>query len=716
MHRKILLCLFLLLSATFGFSQEADAKKIENPFAEGSAPWIYLLGSDLTSTFMPIRNGSVLSSLMNPSLAILNTSRTYEGNFMLLPGEGNSILVPEDVEPFRELFGFSVNGGASIPTEFGVFNASAHFLYSQARSLTIRPMFGFSFAYADVIPGTPVAVGGGIKAFFSKNLSDKTDYALLGDFGVTALIESEYVEDFYVAASLINMGYGSLIGKDSEQSFMPPFDLNFGLSFSYFRTEKVDLKFALNVFAPTFLNVLVTPEFDFYFLNLFGFRMATTADCLALAGKASYSEENRYGALLPSVGIYFRPTRTGNVTGTAGLVGRAVSKQMGVAGGSFSVTEGPEYEGLTIPSEEGDSEPKEEEPPLIEANFYIDEETMLRQKMLATYEQIPALTAVKEIHAIVIPDSDCELENLSVPLFVEDYSDLASATLDIYTQNSPDPVSSVPVNLASLKPVDYRPGWKSTDVIWESSDRFLPAGFYTAKVNGIRKNGAGAESNSVVFYLDPTLGFIKIFFDSVYETVLQPNKNGKNRTMELRQIGSYSEKWEYEIRNEFFPEALKGAIEKGRPKTFVWDGKNSENFLLPDGIYRYKIHTVTPRGYTLEAEYNNIIIENNFREMALVFWNSTYSKRSPSFKIKAELINTSPRPLKWMTTDVIDENLKTVYHTSEKEALKTGIIFFDGKDNDGKDLPPGRYRLRSVVSDDQGNIKTVISDPFLVIR
>lgn len=715
MRRKILLCLFLMLSASFGFSQEADAKKIENPFAEGSTPWIYLLGPDLTSTFMPIGHGSVLSSLMNPSLAVMNTSRTYEGNFMLFPGEGSSVLVPEDVEPFRELFGFSVNSGASIPTEFGVFNASAHFLYSHARSLTIRPMFGFSFAYADVIPGTPVAVGGGMKAFFSKNLSDKTDYAVLGDFGVTALIESEYVEDFYVAASLINMGYGSLIRKDAEQSFMPPFDLNFGLSFSYFREENVDLKFALNVFAPTFLNVLVTPEFDFYFLNLFGFRVAATADCLALAGKASYSETNRYGALLPSVGIYFRPVRTGNVTGTAVLSGRAVSKQMGVVGGGFSVTEGPEYEGLTL-QHATESVVEEKEPQLIKANFYIDETEMLRRKMTANYEPIPALTAVKTVHSIVIPDSGCELENLSVPLYVEDYSDLVTAFLVLSALDSTEELTSVPINLKGLKPVDYKPGWKYAEILWKSSDRFLPSGFYSAQVKGLRKNGAPAESNKVVFYLDPTLGFIKIFFDSVYETVLQPNKAGKNRTMELRQIGSHSDKWEYEIENEFFPDAYKGIYENARPKTLIWNGKNAENFLLPDGIYRYTIRTVTPRGYKLEAQYNNIIIENNFREMAFVFWNSTYSKRSPSFQIQAELINTSPRPLKWMFVDVIDEYLRTYYHAKEEEALKTGMIFFNGKDNSGKDLAPGHYRLRAVISDDQGNIKTVISDPFLVVE
>ena len=138
--------------------------------------------------------------------------------------------------------------------------------------------------------------------------------------------------------------------------------------------------------------------------------------------------------------------------------------------------------------------------------------------------------------------------------------------------------------------------------------------------------------------------------------------------------------------------------------------------MLPDGIYRYTIRTVTPRGYKLEAQYNNIIIENNFREMAFVFWNSTYSKRSPSFQIQAELINTSPRPLKWMFVDVIDEYLRTYYHAKEEEALKTGMIFFNGKDNSGKDLAPGHYRLRAVISDDQGNIKTVISDPFLVVE
>lgn len=715
MHRKIRLCFLLMFFGIAGFTQDAETKTIENPFAEGSTPWLYLLGSDFTGQLMPIKSGSVLAPLMNPSLSILNRSRTYEGNFMLLAGNGSSILVPDDIESYRNLFGFSVNGGASIPTEFGVFNATAHFLYSHARALSIRPMLGFSFSYANIIPGTPIAVGGGVKGFFSQNFSKKTDYAVFGDFGVTALIDSDAVKDFYVAASLINLGYGSLVKKDSEYSFMPVMDFNFGLSFSYFQQENIDLKFALNVFAPTFLNALVTPEFDFFFLNLFGFKVSTTIDCLTLAGKSSSAENNRYGALLPSVGIYFAPARTGNVTGTAALVGRPLSAQMGVAGGSFSVTEGSIYEGLSILDKV--EEPAVEEPPRIKANFYIDEEVMILRKLSANYEPIPALIQTDEtIHAIVIPDSDCELENLSVPFFVEDYSDLVTASLDFFRKNEVEPLFSVPVDLSKLKAVDYKPGWKATDVVWNSDERFLPTGFYTVQVRGIRWNGAPAESNKVTVYLDPTLGFIKIFFDSVYETVLQSNKNGKNRMMELRQIGSRSEKWEYEIKNDFFPNAFSGVIENDKPKTFVWDGKNLDGFLLPDGVYQYKIRTVTPRGYTLEAEYNNIIIENNFREMALVFWNRNYSKRSPSFKIKAELINTSPRPLKWMFTDVIDENLKTFYRAQETEALKTGIIYFDGKDRDGNDLLPGRYRLRSIISDDQGNIKTVISEQFLVIE
>ena len=93
---------------------------------------------------------------------------------------------------------------------------------------------------------------------------------------------------------------------------------------------------------------------------------------------------------------------------------------------------------------------------------------------------------------------------------------------------------------------------------------------------------------------------------------MQPNKGGKNRTIELRQIGSFSEKWEYRIRNDFFPDAYDGVIENGRPKTFVWDGKTKEKLMLPDGIYSYKIETVTPRGNKLEAEYSNIVIESRF--------------------------------------------------------------------------------------------------------
>ena len=293
MRRKFFLCLLLIGFGAFGFARENESK---NPFAQAFPPSMFLFGPDFNGNLMPFFPDSALSSLMNPALGALNASRTYEGNFMLLTGKDSSILTPEDMGEQTDLFGFAVNGGVSVPTDAGVFNATGHFFYSHARSFAVRPTLGASFAYSRILPGTSVALGGGVKGFFAKNLSDQFEYAVAGDFGVTAYIESAAVEDFYIGAALLNLGYGTLFLKESEQTFMPPFDLNFGLSFSYFRQENVDLKFALNVFAPTFLNVLVTPEFDFFFLDLFGIRLSTTVDCLALAGKTTYAETNRYGA------------------------------------------------------------------------------------------------------------------------------------------------------------------------------------------------------------------------------------------------------------------------------------------------------------------------------------------------------------------------------------------------------------------------------------
>lgn len=712
MRRKFFLCLLLVGFGAFGFAQESESK---NPFAQAFPPSMFLFGPDFNGNFMPFFPNSALSSLMNPASGALNASRTYEGNFMLLAGKDSSLLVPEDIGEQTDLFGFAVNGGVSIPTDVGVFNATAHFFYSHARSFAVRPTLGASFAYSRILPGTSVALGGGIKGFFAKNLSDQFEYAVAGDFGVTAYIESAAVEDFYIGAALLNLGYGTLFLKESEQTFMPPFDLNFGLSFSYFRQENVDLKFALNVFAPTFLNALVTPEFDFFFLDLFGIRLSTTIDCLALAGKTTYAETNRYGALFPSIGIYFRPKRTGGVTGSASLGTKAVSQHLWTTGAGFTVTEGPQYPVLSpVKTQKEDSAPVQ--PKLIKTEFYIDAAAVRREKTTATFEQIPELTESGDFDAVVIPGSECELARLTLPFYVKQYSDLVSADLLIFAENGngENPSVVLPIDLKQLKASDFKEGWNTMEIVWDSDSLSLPTGFYTAYVKGLRVTETYAETNRIRFYLDPELGFIKIFFDSVYETILQPNKDGKNRTIELRQIGSLSEKWEYRVSNDFFPDAYDGVIENDRPKTFVWDGKTKEKLMLPDGIYSYKIETITPRGNKLEAEYSNIVIESNYRETTIIFWNNTYSKRSPSIKIRASLVDSRIDEFKWIFYDVIDENLKVYYRSEKRDPGDEVIIEYDGKDNAGNDLLPGFYRLRAVVADNQGNLKTVISDRFTV--
>ena len=69
---------------------------------------------------------------------------------------------------------------------------------------------------------------------------------------------------------------------------------------------------------------------------------------------------------------------------------------------------------------------------------------------------------------------------------------------------------------------------------------------------------------------------------------------------------------------------------------------------------------------------------------------------------------------KWIFYDVIDENLKVYYRSEKRDPGNEVIIEYDGKDNAGNDLLPGFYRLRAVVADNQGNLKTVISDRFTV--
>ena len=148
MRRKFFLCLLLIGFGAFGFARENESK---NPFAQAFPPSMFLFGPDFNGNLMPFFPDSALSSLMNPALGALNASRTYEGNFMLLTGKDSSILTPEDMGEQTDLFGFAVNGGVSVPTDAGVFNATGHFFYSHARSFAVRPTLGASFAYSRIL-------------------------------------------------------------------------------------------------------------------------------------------------------------------------------------------------------------------------------------------------------------------------------------------------------------------------------------------------------------------------------------------------------------------------------------------------------------------------------------------------------------------------------------------------------------------------------------
>ncbi|HNZ25863.1 MAG TPA: FlgD immunoglobulin-like domain containing protein [Spirochaetota bacterium] len=226
------------------------------------------------------------------------------------------------------------------------------------------------------------------------------------------------------------------------------------------------------------------------------------------------------------------------------------------------------------------------------------------------------------------------------------------------------------------------------------------------------ESGTKSSSKSKLFTIDTVKPSIEL---KLVGSVFSPNGDSRLDVIEILQKGSEEDLWESYIYDKDKKELLKKYY-KGRPvEKEIWDGKDSNNNLSPNGFYSYLIKSVDKAGNSNFAEINNIELKNINTPLFLTL---SDDKFSPNLDGKYDTLDLKPilgvkDDLEVYKIEIFNSDKKIV---RKFEGLKSipDRITWDGLDNSGVVVPDGGYYAKLSAIYRFGNNPEVESAQFLV--
>lgn len=188
---------------------------------------------------------------------------------------------------------------------------------------------------------------------------------------------------------------------------------------------------------------------------------------------------------------------------------------------------------------------------------------------------------------------------------------------------------------------------------------------------------------------------------TIAQKEFSPNNDGNKDTLVITQKEISKEaKWDMEIRANNVPVFRKKW--DGKPdENVVWDGKNEDGNPLPDGKYEYYLKAVDKAGNKFETLLTDIVIDTKSPVVKATAGDNYFSPNKDGIKDNIELIQEVSKQGDW-AGEILNEKGELVKNF-EWKGIPVKNFKWDGKDNQGKVLPDGKYVYRLKGVDNAGN-------------
>lgn len=229
------------------------------------------------------------------------------------------------------------------------------------------------------------------------------------------------------------------------------------------------------------------------------------------------------------------------------------------------------------------------------------------------------------------------------------------------------------------------------DGLQENGEPF-PDGVYTARMDVVYRNGNRPRSVTPQFRIDTAAPSAEV---EIPDAIFSPDEDGQKDRLEIVQTGTEEDEWTAEITDQdgrtVFSQKWYGKL----PETFVFDGYGSDNQVLPDGEYVYKLSAVDAAGNAGESRAVAFTVDTKKSAVELKTDYAAFSPNGDGIKESVELIPEieNSGSLESFELTVINADDRVV-RSFPNDGYIQPRYRFDGKGDDGGLLPDGLYRFR----------------------
>jgi len=199
-------------------------------------------------------------------------------------------------------------------------------------------------------------------------------------------------------------------------------------------------------------------------------------------------------------------------------------------------------------------------------------------------------------------------------------------TLQIVAQDGPAALSAVRT-------------WKGeaplSQYMWRGeTDAQIPApdGHYAASIKVVYRNGDEAESATGTFILDRQFPKIDI---AIQGNIFSPDGDGRSDTLAITQKSVLGDDWIGTVKDSA-GNVVRTWTWQLEAKDFVWDGRNANGAVVPDGLYIYSVESQDSAGNRTAAGAYKIQVETGRRTVQLRVSDQAFSPNNDG--IKDELV------------------------------------------------------------------------------